>query len=135
MRALATIRKIDEIGPIEGADAIEVATVGGWKVVVKKGEYQPGDLAIYCEIDSWIPTTVAPFLTKAGHFPKVYNEVEGERLKTVKLRGVTSQGLLLPLAVLGDVEKIDNKLYLRINKANSKVAGSQYVNLQDNKPD
>lgn len=97
MRKMATIRKIDDINPIEGADAIEVATVGGWKVVVKKGEYKAGDLAVYCEIDSWIPSTVAPFLTKAGHFPKVYEGVEGERLKTVKLRGQLSQGLLLNL--------------------------------------
>lgn len=97
MRKMATIRKIDEINPIDGADAIEVATVGGWKVVVKKGEFTAGDLAVYCEIDSWIPSTIAPFLTKPGHFPKVYEGVEGERLKTVKLRGQLSQGLLLNL--------------------------------------
>ena len=52
MRQLATVRKIDNILPIAGADAIECAVVGGWKVVVKKGEYQAGDLGIYCEIDS-----------------------------------------------------------------------------------
>jgi hypothetical protein len=45
MRKLATIRRIDEIRPIDGADAIECAVVGGWNVVVKCGEYQPGDLA------------------------------------------------------------------------------------------
>lgn len=95
MRKLATIRKILAIDPIEGADAIEVATVGGWKVVVKKGEYQVGDLAIYCEIDSWIPTELAPFLSK-GKEPREYNGVKGERLRTVKLRGQLSQGLLLP---------------------------------------
>ena len=97
MRKMATIRKIDEINPIDGADAIEVATVGGWKVVVKKGEFTAGDLAVYCEIDSWIPSTIAPFLTKPGHFPKVYEGVEGERLRTVKMRGQLSQGLLLNL--------------------------------------
>jgi RNA ligase (TIGR02306 family) len=99
MRKMATIRKIDDIGPIPGADAIEVATVGGWKVVVKKGEYQPGDLAVYCEIDSWIPTELAPFLTK-GKEPREFEGVKGERLKTVKLRGQLSQGLLLPMHVL-----------------------------------
>jgi len=95
MRKLATVRKIDNIGPIEGADAIEVATVGGWKVVVKKGEYKVGDLAIYCEIDSWIPTELAPFLSK-GKEPREFEGVKGERLRTVKLRGQLSQGLLLP---------------------------------------
>jgi RNA ligase (TIGR02306 family) len=99
MRKLATIRKIDTLTPITGADAIECAHVGGWKVVVKKGEYIAGDLAVYIEIDSWVPTTLAPFLSK-GNYPRVYNEVEGERLRTVKLRGQVSQGLLLPLDVL-----------------------------------
>jgi RNA ligase (TIGR02306 family) len=99
MRKMATIRKIDDIGPIPGADAIEVATVGGWKVVVKKGEYQVGDMAVYCEIDSWIPTELAPFLTK-GKEPREFEGVKGERLKTVKLRGQLSQGLLLPMHVL-----------------------------------
>ena len=66
MRKLATIRKIDALTPIEGADAIECAHVGGWKVVVKKGEYNAGDSAVYIEIDSWVPTTLAPFLSKGA---------------------------------------------------------------------
>ena len=102
MRKMARIVKIDAINPIPDADAIEVATVGGWKVVVKKGEYSVGQLAIYCEIDSFIPTTIASFLTKPGHTPKVYEGVEGERLRTVKLRRQLSQGLLLPLEILKD---------------------------------
>lgn len=97
-RKLATIRKIDALTPIEGADAIECATVGGWKVVVKKGEYTVGDLAVYCEIDSWIPTELAPFLSK-GKEPREFEGVKGERLRTVKLRGQLSQGLLLPLGI------------------------------------
>ena len=95
MRKLATVRKIDEIRPIEGADTIECAVVGGWTVVIRKGEYQIGDLAVYCEIDSWIPTELAPFLSK-GQEPREYNGVKGERLRTVRLRGQLSQGLLLP---------------------------------------
>ena len=97
MRKLATIRTIDSLDPIDGADKIEVATVGGWKVVAQKGLYNVGDLAVYFEIDSWIPTSVAPFLTKAGHYPKSFEGVEGERLKTIKLRGQISQGLLMPV--------------------------------------
>ena len=95
MRKLATIRKIDAIRPIAGADAIECAVVGGWTVVVKKGEFAPGDLAVYCEIDSWIPTALAPFLSK-GQAPREFDGIAGERLRTVKLRGQLSQGLLLP---------------------------------------
>ena len=107
-RKLATIRKIDAIEPIDGADAIELAIVGGWKVVVKKGEFAVDSLAVFCEIDSWIPTALAPFLTKAGHFPKVFEGVEGERLRTVKLRGQLSQGLLLPLSVVFALEPTTN---------------------------
>ena len=94
MRKLATIRRIDEIRPIEGADAIEAAVVGGWVVVVKKDEFKAGDLAVYLEIDSWVPWDLAPFLSK-GQEPREYNGVKGERLRTVKLRGQVSQGLLL----------------------------------------
>lgn len=96
MRKLATIRKISEIRPIIGADAIECAVVDGWTVVVKKGEYKAGDVAIYVEVDAWIPTELAPFLSK-GQEPREYNGVKGERLRTVKLRGQLSQGLLLPI--------------------------------------
>ena len=97
MRKMATIRKIDALRPIPGADAIECAIVGGWTCVVKKGEYTAGDLAVYCEIDSFIPTAIAPFLTKPGHYAKTFEGVEGERLRTMKLRGQLSQGLLLPI--------------------------------------
>jgi RNA ligase (TIGR02306 family) len=95
-RKMTTIRKIDEIRPIEGADAIEAAVVGGWVVVIKKGEFKAGDLAVYLEIDSWVPHAVAPFLSK-GQEPREFNGVKGERLRTVKLRGQVSQGLLLPI--------------------------------------
>jgi RNA ligase (TIGR02306 family) len=94
MRKLASIRKISEIRPIEGADAIELAIVDGWQTVVKKNEYRVGDLAVYLEVDSWVPTELAPFLSK-GKEPRVFNGVKGERLRTVKLRGALSQGLLI----------------------------------------
>lgn len=97
IRKLASIKPITDIKPIEGADAIECAIVdGGWPVVVGKGEYQVGDAALYFEIDSWIPHELAPFLSK-GQEPREYNGVKGERLRTVRLRGQISQGLLLRL--------------------------------------
>jgi RNA ligase (TIGR02306 family) len=105
-RKLATIRKIAAIEPIEGADAIEVAVVDGWKVVVKKGEFAVDSLAVYLEIDSWVPTELAPFLSK-GKEPREFEGVKGERLRTVKLRGQISQGLLLPLSVVTEVQKED----------------------------
>ena len=96
MRKLATIRRIDELLPIEGADKIQLAIVGGWKVVAQKGLYEVGDLAVYFEIDSWMPTKLAPFLSK-GKEPRVFEGIQGERLRTIKLRGQLSQGLLIPL--------------------------------------
>jgi RNA ligase (TIGR02306 family) len=96
-RKLASIKPITYIKPIEGADNIECAIVdGGWPVVVKKGEFQVNDIAIYLEIDSWVPHELAPFLSKEKE-PREYNGVKGERLRTVKLRGQVSQGLLLPV--------------------------------------
>jgi len=96
MRKLASIRKINEIRPIKDADAIECAVVSGWSVVVKKGEYKVGDLAVYCEIDSWIPIELAPFLQK-GDRAHEFEGVIGNRLRTICLRGQLSQGLLLTL--------------------------------------
>lgn len=101
MRKMAYIVEIDSVSPIEGADAIEVAVVNGWKVVVKKGEYTVGDMAVYCEIDSWIPHELAPFLSK-GKAPREFAGIKGERLRTIKLRGQISQGLLLSMNVLNE---------------------------------
>ena len=119
-RKLASIRRIADIQPIEGADAIEVATVDGWKLVVKKNEFKVGDLAVYLEIDSWVPHELAPFLSK-GQEPRVYNGVKGERLRTIKLRGQVSQGLLLKtdqLVFVTETKTIgpDSSAVLRVEK-------------------
>jgi hypothetical protein len=95
-RKLASIRRVSSIQPIEGADAIEIAVVDGWKVVTKKGEYTSGSLCIYCEIDSFLPIKEEfEFLRKSSY--KKMGDQEGFRLRTIKLRGQVSQGLLLPL--------------------------------------
>lgn len=97
-RKLARIAQISSIKPIEGTDRIECAMVeNGWEVVVKKGDFAPNDMAIYLEVDSWVPHELAPFLTLKGHKPREYGGVKGERLRTVRLRGQISQGLLLKI--------------------------------------
>jgi RNA ligase (TIGR02306 family) len=93
-RKLASIQRIVAVDDIPGADAIQVYTVLGWKVVDKKGAHRVGDLVVYLSIDSWVPHELAPFLSK-GQEPREYNGVKGERLRTIKLRGQISQGLLL----------------------------------------
>ena len=114
MRKLASVRKIHEIASITGADAIELAKVDGWQVVVKKDEYQVNDLVIYLEIDSWVPNELAPFLSK-GKEPKEFEGVKGERLRTIKLRGCLSQGLILPI-INGMIEGDDVTDFLNIKK-------------------
>lgn len=110
-RKLATIRKIDDIKPIEGADAIECAVLDGWEVVVKKDEFKVGDKVLYLEIDSWVPNKLAPFLTKEDKEPKEYKGIQGERLRTVKLRGQISQGLVIPIPNgITENDDIDKKL-------------------------
>ena len=100
MRKLATIRVVAETRAIEGADAIELALVDGWRCVTKKGEFAVGDAVIYCEIDSFLPVREDfEFLRKSSL--KVMDGREGFRLRTVKLRGQISQGLLLDPSILG----------------------------------
>jgi len=94
-RKLATIRTISAIHPIPDADLIELAQVDGWQVVVKKDEFKVHDLVVYLEIDSWVPWVIAPYLSK-GKEPRVFNGVKGERLRTIKLKGQLSQGLIIP---------------------------------------
>lgn len=94
-RQLASIQKIDSLSPIEGADMIELAHIKGWQVVVKKNEFKEGDLGVYFEIDSFLPIDPRyEFLRNSSY--KVSDLLgEGFRIKTVKLRGQLSQGLLL----------------------------------------
>lgn len=109
LRKLASIQKILSISPIEDADAIEVAQVLGWNVVIKKGEFKVNDLVVYIEIDSWIPHEIAPFLSK-GKEPRVYENITGEKLRSIKLRGQVSQGLILPLNILPNTLEIQEGL-------------------------
>ena len=107
-RKLASVRKISDLSPIEGADKIELATVDGWKVVVAKDvNHKIGNLIVYCEIDSFLP--IEPefeFLRKSSY--KKMGDQEGFRLKSIKLRGQISQGLILPLQDAIDVMKRKN---------------------------
>jgi RNA ligase (TIGR02306 family) len=96
---LATIQKAVELKPISGADAIECATVLGWEVVVKKGEFKPGDLGVYVEIDSLLPELPCFEFMRTRNF----------RVKTVKLRGQISQGLFMPLSILPGGEYVEGQ--------------------------
>jgi len=120
IRKLASIKKITEIRPIPGASLIECAIVGGgWPVVVQKDLFQIGNLAIYLEIDSWVPYDLAPFLCKNDITKATeYGGVKGTRLKTVTMRGQISQGLLLPITndIKNPTENEDLTEHLKIQK-------------------
>ena len=96
-RKLASVKKIDAIIPIEGADAVDLAVIGGWQAVVKKGEFQAGDLIIYCEVDSFLPVREEYEFLRKSSFRTMYDGSEGFRIKTMRLKGKLSQGLVLPL--------------------------------------
>ena len=102
MRKLVTIKKIDNLIPIAKADKIEIAMIGGWSCIVKKGEFKVGDKGLYFEIDSWIPATDDRLAFLGA--PKLYKNREGWRIRTMKMRGVVSQGLLLPLSSFPELD-------------------------------
>jgi RNA ligase (TIGR02306 family) len=100
-RKLASIRRISDLSPIEGADKIELATIDGWKVVVAKDvNHKVGDLIVYCEVDSFLPIREDFEFLRKSSYKKMADGSEGFRLKTIKLRGQISQGLIVPLDVL-----------------------------------
>lgn len=96
MRKLASIRMVKELNPIKGADAIEAARVDGWVCIVKKGEFQPNDLGVYFEIDSFLPGTDPRYSFLESKFI-IFNEKKGARLRTIRLKKQIGQGLILPL--------------------------------------
>lgn len=95
-RRMAWVARVEEIFPIPERDRIVQYRIGGWKVIDGIGKYSVGDMVIYVSVDSWVPNTLAPFLSRDKE-PRVYEGVPGERLKTIKMGGALSQGLLLPL--------------------------------------
>jgi len=103
-RKLVTIQKLEEIMPITGADFIDFARVKGWWVVVKKNEFKVGDEILYFEVDSFLPDLPQyEFLKKGSSLKRMLVDGEikiGIRLKTIKLRGMISQGLIMPLSIL-----------------------------------
>lgn len=115
VRELAYIVKVDNILPIEGADRVELACVGGWRIMVKKGQFQIGDYAIYFEIDSKVPEQEPFMFLETKHF----------KVKTQKyFKGkVISQGLLMALE---DFE-IDGKTPSWLISINARIAAGKDI--------
>lgn len=98
-RQLARVVAIDDVIPHPNADKLALAIIGGWQVCIKIGEFKKGDLALYCEIDSLLPTSVPEFafLEERKDGLKSFGEQTYSRIKTIKLRKELSQGLLVPV--------------------------------------
>jgi len=100
MRNLASIQRILNVEPIDGADSIEKITVLGWQLVSKKNEFKIRDLCVYVEIDSILPEREEFEFLRERKF----------RIKTIKLRGQVSQGIAFPLTILPANLKIEEGL-------------------------
>jgi RNA ligase (TIGR02306 family) len=92
---LVTFEHIAELLPIEGADKIELARIQGWQSVVKKEEYKVGDRVIFVPID----TVVGPAEWNRFLWDK-NDPTKPIRIKTAKLRGAISQGVIFPTSIV-----------------------------------
>lgn len=91
MRKLASVQVITKLDPIPNADKIEVATILGWQVVVQKEQFKVGDKVVYVEVDSIMPEKPEYEFLRERKF----------RVRTIKLKGQVSQGIVFPLSVIG----------------------------------
>lgn len=129
-RKLARIVTIDKVSEHKGADRLELVTIGGWQCVSSKGNFKKGDRAIYCEIDSLLPTDnkeLFGFLENRNSDNRNIDGVRYHRLTTAKLRKELSQGLLVPIPEKYKDLEVDTNmtLLLGILKYEGKAAGKQ----------
>lgn len=100
-RKLAKVVVVDAIKEHKNADALELAVIGGWQCCVKKGEFEAGDVGLYFEVDAMLPIDNPAFAFLAGRNERLVDGKPYARIKTMKLRGELSQGLLLPVDSVG----------------------------------
>lgn len=125
MRKLAHIEKIEWKRPIEGADRIELVGVLGWQCIAKKDEFKVGDYCIYIEIDSIVDKDNPDF---------AFLENKHYKIKTMKMKGVLSQGIVFPLSILkGQIYKLGDDVTdeLKIKKIEDEIPKQREVNPLD----
>lgn len=98
MRKLAHIETVTNIRPIEGCDNIVQCNVLGWNVIVKKDEFKEGDKCVYIEIDSIVPSDNPDF---------AFLEKKHYKIKTMKMKGTISQGIVFPMDILHSDKEFD----------------------------
>lgn len=117
-RSLAHIEQITKLEPIPGYDRVELATILGWRVVVRKCEFEVGSWCCYFEIDSKLPEKEWSEFLRPKHF----------KVKTQKMCNVISQGLALPIDVIPELQ---NKT-LKIGDDVTELLGVTYSVVEDN---
>lgn len=104
MRKLASLQIVKKIEPIQGADRIELAHILGWQCVVGKGQFKENDLAVYFEIDSFLPIREEFEILRKSSYVNSPLMGEGFRIRTAKFKGQLSQGLLLPVSEFPELD-------------------------------
>ena len=94
LNSVCYVGRISEIRPIEGADNIELTIVNGWHSITKKGQYKVDELVIVATTDAVIPVAISDAMGVTGYLRK------GQRVRTVKLRKVYSECLILSMDIL-----------------------------------
>ncbi len=135
LNSVCYIATINEINPIEGADNIELAVVGGWNCITKKGEQKIGDLVMVATTDAIVPSELSEKMGVTNYLRK------GGRVRTVKLRGVYSECLIIPIQHIPFMENYyegkDMMYVMNIYKYEPPVkmvqlAGGKKIRYQDN---
>jgi len=112
-RELVYVARVDQVRPIAGKDRVECAVVGGWTCMVPKGAFKAGDLGIYFEIDSKVPTDKEPF----AFCEKYHGNIKTQKFRTPDGQ-FWSQGLLMAAADFGGLcyQDGDGTMYLHFGK-------------------
>lgn len=116
MRKLASIVTIASAEPVPGTDRLDVVTMEGkaWRVVTGRNEFRPGDRAVYFEIDSALPADDERYAFLRERCLRTFSDKHGNavkqviRIRTVKLKGVISQGLVMPIGSFPELAAIQN---------------------------
>ncbi|KAF7542807.1 hypothetical protein G7Z17_g11255 [Cylindrodendrum hubeiense] len=116
-RKLVTVRRISALTPIKGADRIESATIDGWTCIVSVGDFKPGDLGVYFEIDSLLPGSDERWAFLAANSGRSGSPPADIRIQTIRIRKVLSQGLLVPPAVCPEVVEVMDRLQKELGRA------------------
>ena len=93
------VTKIKDIKPHENADRLEIIKIDGWQCISSKGRYKVGDEVVYIPIDSLVPFELSEKLCITNYLTNKIKDSQGNilasRVKTIKLRGILSQGLII----------------------------------------